>query len=57
MEQAQFNYPERLWTDEEVMALSRNAILRALEGGNGHTEDKHFSLRNHAYRALLVKRM
>lgn len=41
--------------DKTVMALSRNAVLGALAGGEGLPEDERSPLRDEAYRAFLAK--
>lgn len=40
--------------DERVVALSRNAVLAALEGGDGLAEDERFPMRDETYRAFLI---
>jgi hypothetical protein len=41
--------------EEELIALSRNAALAALSGGEGLPEDEAFPLRDEAYHAYLVR--
>jgi ADP-ribose pyrophosphatase YjhB (NUDIX family) len=42
--------------DDELIALSRNAALAALGGGEGLPEDEAFPLRDEAYHAYLLRR-
>ncbi len=53
---AYFSAAEIEATDgDEFLALSRNAAMAALSGGEGLPEDENFPLKSEAYRAFLVK--